>query len=810
MDYFSELLESYSKLKKRTYKLTFLTEDSKAATSTPEADQAAKEILSIINGVGQSGKPQEQKGISFTAPEAEKAAGDTPGAPLNQNPAVTVKGFSGKWQSGKKAKLNGAKSWSEILSPQKIKDTRSAGYALVSAWLGGGETEGMRQDAEINQISAEEQEKRNNRTIEGSVAGTEYEVTGKILSKGFEDLQKLISDKIVDMTSDTALAQFVKGNHGTRAGGFMKQILQGEVRKMNQDGTKSVKGGTVSPAMAESMARKFNTLATCPGIQEGTQEAKEFCEKVSNEDSPMIGMYKGSPVLYGADKTESLVFPTVNKILDGALNHIEKLCGKTKSDLSQVPTDSVNSNALNGIRGTFFEDITVFVFNIKAAKTQKERKLIAEDFKKLIKEKRGDLEQIVARYGGEDAATLDLDLFGEADYQQELFEVLNSAPAFKEYLYKELSLVNGLVDSLGAVSADRTGGGKAAGGDRDDIVVYFASQSDAEAAGKKLKVEPYEEEGEWKISLGSKRYTAGTEGKLGEVNSDEQLSKNMDPRFAGNSNYNAEGMRPRILKELFGWNGKDFTYDDAIEKWESSYDYYKGIQDKVDKLKSSFVETEAYSLNGKVRLQTPKARAEALLDRLKKTTGYSDLTNSPLSDVLYTKNKSGEMELINLEDPTTRERLAEKVGRMYKMQQLDKGLKNEATATDAKNAVMLMAYSTGGNVRDLSQVFTTNESTTAFSQTGLIKDLANVDPSNVKINGFTITISEGKKKLQVGLERSGKNTRTVCKTDKESMDAMGESFTPTREDASTIHDIIKGQINLLEAFLNQTNDNPPL
>lgn len=798
MNYFSELLESYSKLKKRTYKITFISEDSQAAIPSEQAAKAAGEIVAAAREVQAKGKGEILEG-------------------LGANGTVAI-GFSeqGKLYARVGSRNLMSKPYSAFInafsSPRSYLSSQSNASKVISAWIGGGEqTDDQKRSEELQQKSEEQLEKDRNRTIEGSVEGTAYMTVAKILQTGYSQIQKLIKDKIIDMSDEVALAQYVKGNYDTARGGFLKQILEGEVRKINADGTDSVRGGSPSPAQAESMARKFNILATSPGIEQGSPEAKRFCSQVSNEDNPLIGMYKDKPVIYGADKTETLVFPTVNKILDGALDQIEKLCGKTRGDLSQVPTDTVNSQALNGIRGTFFEDISVFVINIKAAKTQEERKQLAEDFKSLIRSKRSDLEKIVARYGDPNGPTLDLELFGQAEYQTELLEVLNSAPAFKAYLYKEMSLVNGFVDSIGATSADRTGGGKAAGGDRDDILVYFDSKEAAEAAGKILDVEPYEEDGEFKISLGSKRYTASTDGKLGEVNSDDQLTKNMDPNFKGDKNYNAEGMRPRILKELFGWDGRDFTFDDAMEKWENTFNYYKGIQDKVDKLKSSFIETEAYSLNGKVRLQTPKARAEALLERLQKTTGYDDLEASPLQDVLYTTNSEGKLELINLEDQSTRERLAEKVGRMYKMQQLDKGLKDETTAENARNAAMLMAYSSGGNVRDLSQVFTTDDYTIAFSQTGLIRDLAQSKTKKVEISGFTINITDGKKKLKIGLERSGKNTRTVTKTNEESMKEVGKFYSGEGEQiGDSIERILKGQINLLEAFLNQTSDNPLL
>ena len=795
MDYFSELLESYGKLKKRTYKLTFLNE---AHDYSADQMRAFGEIDTAIKAAA-AGQPQTGLGRK----------GNMSVTPVEDKPnSVKIEGGNAP------AKIVNSTNYSNVISPNK---THSASYSvrLLGAWAPKGEegsgeasTEDMRMDAEIAKKQAELEEKRKNKTILGSVEGTEYEETGNILSIGFKRIQELMYDKIIDMSDDVALAQIVKGNYSTKRGGFLKQILQGEVRKLNQDGTKSKKGDKVSPAQAESMARKFMLLAASPGIVAGSEQAKEFCQKVGNEQNPVIGMYKDKPVIYGADKTESLVFPTVNKLIDGALNKIESLCGKTRSDLTVVPTDSVNSNALNGIRGTFFEDIKVFAINIKGAKTQEERKKIAEEFKSLIREKRADLEQIVSKYGGEEEFTLDLELFGEAEYQKELFEVLNSAPAFKQYLYKELSLVNGFVDSLKASRADRTGGGKAAGGDRDDVIAVFENEQSAIEAGKKLLVEPYQEDGEWKISIGSKRYTASTDAKMGEVNSDDQLLKNMDPNFKGDSNYNAEGMRDRILKELFGWDGSPSTRDSSMAQWQETYDYYKKIQEDTNKIKNSFIETEAYSLNGKVTLQTPQARAEVLLERLKSATGYSDLASSPLQDVLYTTNDRGDLELINLEDQSTRERLAEKVGRMYKLQQLGKGLNSEQDSIKAKNSALLMAYSTGGNAKDLSQVFSTDDFTIAFSQTGLLKDLAGSENTKVEVNGFTINISDGKKKVKVGLERSGKNTRVVCKTVEESMRAMGAVHIPDKQEVSdSIEHILKGQISLLEAFLNQTNGN---
>jgi len=169
------------------------------------------------------------------------------------------------------SKIVNAGSYKNDISPSK---THSGSYSvkLLGAWApkgeegegGGGSTEDMERDAEITKAQEELAQEEKNRTIQGSVEGTEYEGMGSILANGFSKIQKLISDQIIDMSDSVALAQFTLGNYDTLRGGFVKQIFQGEVRKLNADGTKSVKGGKVSVAQAESMAKKFNVLASSP------------------------------------------------------------------------------------------------------------------------------------------------------------------------------------------------------------------------------------------------------------------------------------------------------------------------------------------------------------------------------------------------------------------------------------------------------------------------------------------------------------------------------------------------------------------
>ena len=189
MNYFSELLESYGKLKKRTYKLTFLNEDSVAATASSEATAAASEILGIIGQVAGSGQAQEQKGVSFSAPEFKGPASNDTSSAGEAKPvdaAVTVAGFSGNWPKGKKAKMTGAKSWNELLSPAKIKNSNSVGYALVSFWLDGGATDDMRNNQKLTDVTEKQEEINRRKTIDGSLEETPYIRVSAILNNSYK------------------------------------------------------------------------------------------------------------------------------------------------------------------------------------------------------------------------------------------------------------------------------------------------------------------------------------------------------------------------------------------------------------------------------------------------------------------------------------------------------------------------------------------------------------------------------------------------------------------------------------------------
>jgi hypothetical protein len=157
MDYFSELLESYSKLKKRTYKITFISE-----SYTPEQLNAFPEIDSAIQAAA-AGTPQT--GLGKNKNIEISPAQDKPGY-------VTISG------SNLRRKNLNASNYKNEINPSK---THSASYSrkLLGAWApdtGEGGQDGMSpEDIEKKRLEDEkaaEQERK--RTIEGSLEDPEY------------------------------------------------------------------------------------------------------------------------------------------------------------------------------------------------------------------------------------------------------------------------------------------------------------------------------------------------------------------------------------------------------------------------------------------------------------------------------------------------------------------------------------------------------------------------------------------------------------------------------------------------------------
>ena len=711
-------------------------------------------------------------------------------------------------------------------------------------------TDKMRMSAELaeKQIKAELEAK--NRTIDGSLAehAEQWLGSGPRLNRAFEKFQNFIKDGLIKKLPgqlDYLVFSYGNGNYG----GFIRQMLGGKATKFEGEGEKAKAKQVTkefSPAEFDIFAKNFSDVITCHDKVKGEEEGKQFCDDVTKK----VGIYKGKPVIFGADESEAVVLPSRDWAMDAAFKKITDMCFDGDEDtfqdtLRRGPKREISKSGLNTAKGVIFENVVVLGVNLVGAKTDEDRLEAKKKFDSSLSKIKKELrDKVLEEFGlGEDAAQ-ELIAFDDNEQTKFFLDLFEKKGGMTDYVAGDLSRVAGLFKKLvkGRTTAEVTGGGKAAGGDRDDVQISYEGEAEATEAGQELDAKtglgaivPTIKNGIHKIMLGCKRYMDRFSAKTGEVNSRQQNLSNMDPRSNDTTNFNAEGMRPRILKELFGWDGRDNSFDVAMDQWEDTYNYYKRIEAKNDKIVDAVTQDNIFVAKGKIKVESPKQVAQQMLDRITTSIGFGKFDESSLKDYLYEKDGDS-VTLKDFSDTPlgidNRNRLAEVLTRMNRTSSLAKDLKSndERKRNMAKKAACLMMYSTGGNVDDLGQVLATdNKGALVISQTGLIKAIASTDPEDLEVSvagTFGIELNAGDNKVfKINQERtSGKkddanpekerkvDTRFAGEIPAETFERHGVALGTSRKKKSSREDssieiLLKGQMRLLEDLLNQTKGN---
>jgi len=841
MDYFSELLESYSKLKKRKYKLTFLSE---------EAMDIGKAKGIVKRGMA-----------GATSHDTAKTA---PPLTYDDGSPTKVKTFYKDTAQGKVVYLSftpvGQKQATLMKASVEGKDVPKAIEAAAAVLVekpetGGTKGEGettdqMRMDAELAEKQAQAQAEEARRTIDGSLAeyAEEWLGSGGRLNKGLKKLQEYIKQGLIKkLPGQLDYLVFAYGN-SENYGGFIRQMVGGKATKFEGEGEKA-KATQVekrfSAAEFDIFAKNFTDVITCHDKTKGSEEAKEFCAEVTSK----VGIYKNKPVIFGVDESEAVVLPSKDWAMDAAFKKITETCfdgdeGAFEEALRKGPKREVSKSGLNSAKGIIFENTVVLGINLVGASTDKMRASARDLFESAISKMNTEMrKKVLTEFGVEENEAQELLAFDDQEQTKFFLDLFDSNKKFTKYVAADLQRCAGFYKGItkGNTTAEVTGGGKAAGGHRDDVQISYESEESAAAAGKAMDkgtglgaLIPTLKNGVYKLMIGCKRYIDRFSAKTGEVNSVNQMMINMNPLSDSDSNYDVDGMRPRIAKELFGWDGTDIGFDNVQDQWDAAYKYHANIEAKNEKITRSITQDNIFVAKGKIQVESPKKKAQELLDKLSKSIGYGKFEESALKDYLYEKEGVG----VTLKDfsdtPLGKEnskRLAEVLTRMNRISTFERDLKSKDKnkRDTAKKAACLMMYSTGGNVEDLGQLLATDEKgASLISQTGLIKAIAetDLDDLDVSIAGtFGIELDAGDDKVfKINQERnSGKkdegnpekerkiDTRFSGEIPAKTFAKHGRSFGNKKQKLNnSIEHILTGQIKLLEAFLNQTSDSLPL
>lgn len=767
MDYFSELLESYSKLKKRTYKITFISEQEEPIADPDALKRAQQAADNVI------GQPYD----SFAA--GNQASPDGVFAYKKARTEDISVAIGGNTRAG------------GTVAPGGSLDKNSDAYKkLVNHFLK--QEQGDEQALEV-QTEAERR-----RTVEGSLEDPEYVDLIPQATRIMDRLKSLAREGFLgDITEAEVQGRYIVTGNSENSTAILAKITSAEVRTVDEDGLSSE--SKMSPAMAAKILDNFEAITTFIAVPEDQTESA--CEDVKRQ----VGFYKNQLILFGNDPQELLVVGSnkaPNKLFQIGLNAIEEKCGFTKKDFTKVAGSVFSTQEKNAVKGTMFEAVHTFAALLAKGDIEEAKKgLVAE-----LQSKAKILKNIQADRKN---AGLTLDEAFAQVVQEELLEALGNDEKLKEYLITELSLALPFAKFMDADEV-RPVGLEVATGAREDLDYIYSDQEKAydkaEAIGSEVRVIG---PNQYAVGVGLKRLTKIERAKFGEINSMRRMleilagggkGKNLDPEFGA-----------YMYKSLF-------NYSTSREVEASRYG--EGLEESVAKTATPFMENTTYSKGGKIKATTPEELAKSTFNSLKRKLGFKDLRNSALRDTLFEK-KGDEYVLKDFsgDGPSAednRNRLGEKVARLDRMTKLRKDIEggNEA----ARDYVLGMAFVCGANTRNMAQLISDDSGEVlSVRHNDILTDIANSDDLNFSFEGTKIKITGGGSTVILDQSHTstsaGKSsTRTSLYVPKETLENYSSGkFNPkkgTREEITKL--FIQGQINLLEELLKQTNDNPLL
>jgi hypothetical protein len=598
MDYFTELLDSYSKLKKRTFKLRFISEadkpkkkegDTKKEFEATADETAAKEFY---NSVDPERNPQNAQ---------QAAATGQPYGYIKKDGKVTITG--GPLGTGY---TKASSSWEELKQIDPNNATKLINFFDQSSM-----------DSEASEQDLEQETLRK--------LGGYFELYGKVklTAKTLRDLEEtkniannfcLINKSNVgtDQKLKTFCQRIDRYLNGVESMGLEYKLANAEAFSVTDSESGTTKKIPLSAGAVEQAVDSHKFL-----ISFLTDPSPEKCQEVKSR----IGTTKNKGlVLFGSESNEGVVIKQ-NTLQDMALQAIKNSCNLDRQDLSKVVGDGFSQKEKNAIKGTMFESIMAFstrmgaTFALPEGEAKKARKKAVKDFSKVIMEKRGVLESIFNDMDP-DAAR---DLPSEFAYQiqEETLDMLSTLPRLREGLEREIGFTKGIVSFMGAEDIQETGKVVKTGG-REDLEFVYSDKAKAEEKAEAIGSSVSEKDGKFTVGIGLKRLQKIKGAKFGEINSESRLHKmvldevddaNIESTFAATTN-----------EMLFG---KD------ISRQKSMHSYANTLEQEIIKSSNGFIKDKVYiNSNGDIRSQNPESTLKSVANNITKMMDVASLSRA--------------------------------------------------------------------------------------------------------------------------------------------------------------------------------------
>ena len=783
MDYFSELLESYDKLKKRTFKLTYVLEQ---ADEKKGGDNLSKYVGDIkqafdaaLNGQNQIGVGNKNN-INFEYREPSEFG----------QPAVKVSG------SNLGEKIYTANDWSALNWGNKL----SKGYKILAAWAPSsdeGSSDEAADDAatqrasDAAQAELDAQQAEQERLAKLEQLGGAFELAGrdpedlKVILQNLKQSEKSLKDFCSNIDVDQLQGSIKNlcsrpGAYlaGGSTAGFEYKLSKGQAIQTDDTG-KQIGTGPLEPGLLQAVTESHAALTDFLG-------GEGDCDTIQSK----IGFFRDKLVLFGTT-TEEGVSIKPNALQDSALQMMNRECGDP--DLRFIVDDKLNQNEINAVKGTFNELTLQLGVKILAAKTDKEQREAFADVAAEIERRREFLSAYAATQETSPDVALDLDETFSQSVLLEQAGIAEDSTALKDWFLNEVAM------QLNFVRAVRADGVIPAGkdvvtGDRADTKLVYSDESRAKEAAKRIGSAVNKTENGFEIGVGQKRLTVLKKVKIGEINNTDRMTEIFDESVASDQNL-AAGFSKKIRTMQFG--GDESRY-------AAAQSFYSSMEQKIEKSTRSLTDYATYiGADGKIRSVKPEARLKTVADSIKGLLGYDALKTSALGRALF----KGDSNYRDFEDSATQQRAKEVVQREARFKAIKDSIGGPNDQA-AKDTLLRMALICGANKESMSQLITDNEASYVIAHNEALEKVSKANSNgtlDITIDGTTATMTtpDG---ISVSFNQEGtwgggqRRTRSTTGLPKETIEALNKNLKLTKED--TLHQFLQGQMRLLETLLN--------
>jgi len=825
MDYFSELLESYNKLKKRTFKLTYICEQedpneitSQALNTVTQLSSTAEfpyELPGTTGAIWQSRAGRDQGFYTFVR-DLEKYRGTKKGGfttrvynDINDDGFAELRSFL----TGVEKKDDKEETQTQIEADAEAIKIEEIAAQRASYFF-------KKQNYDLNQVQA-------------AIAASE------------ESIKNLLSFCSTFTNAEAPAPDFCENagifitNRGQSS--FIYKIVNGRVFDSTGD-AKTEPPPALLNAVAENHRDFLKVLYEKPD--------EKSCKDLNNK----VGYKDGMLLVYGKDydsetgkPTTGLVLPSSdNALYQQAFKAIDSACKDSEGNSYWKPeklyTQKFNSKALNTIRGTVNE--MALVAAVEFAKlgpnsSQEDRKKIFKIVAEYVLEKKGTLLEFAkSKLSDEERVATDIDGFIEEQVLSEQAELAKDDRALIGYAMNVISKHLNLARTLkadGAYDASKQGGQ----GARSDTTLFWNTKEQAISAARKMGLDPNRAvrkgasgtpaEGKFEIGMGQKdKYGGVSDFKMGEYNTTARIRA----AFRGDIKV-GDSWAPGFYKWAEDLQFGGPTDDPTIEvgrRYQRMMDFEETLESEVKDILTSLEQGKFYfDSKGSIKSQSGQSICSNIAKIFKEKVGYGDTFNPDSNDDIRQElyNVFVKDEKQNWSDKAKREYAAEKLSRAVRLRKVQQAAEssNPTERQAARDWIIRTTLLTGGNATDIGQLQTSYDENRSVltdhnavlremckNQDAVDFNLTSRSSIGISINGFNISLGFEGTDAPKGVART-RDTRTqvtMSKTtalDKRiSKEIKGRAPKAERGsvNADTMYDFLLGQMKLLEQILNSS------